>query len=300
VKSRVYNPHASKHDRVSTSADNEDSYIESSDGKIRQKPNEVSVLQRNQSDPYSHEYNSQPADEEKNGCNDGYNNGILTFNTSTSSQNNSDYYRQQASDVVKSIPAVTSTQKSTKRSKKNQPYFQSNTNRNEKQAEAVNDKGFVAGMSTSAKINQPYNFSYGYGDGDQEEPEARRSNIDTGFVAGMSTAAKINQPYNFSYGYSDGDQEEPKARRSNIDTGFVAGMSTAAKINQPYNFSYGYGDGDQEEPEARRSNIDTGFVAGMSTAAKISEPYNFAYGKCRHKYQALLATFPLNFFFRAD
>ena len=200
MKLRGYKPNASKHDRLSTSADNEESYTESSDGKIRRKPNEVSVLQKNQSDPYSHEYSSQPADEEKDGCNDGYNNGLLMFNTSTSSQNNSDYYRQEASDVLKSIPVVTSTQKNTNRSKKNQPYFQSNTNSNEKQAEAVNNKVFVAGMSTAAKINQPYNFSYGYGDGNQEEPEARRSNIDTGFVAGMSTAAKISEPYNFAYG----------------------------------------------------------------------------------------------------
>ena len=201
MKSRGYNPNALRHDRLSTSADNEESYIESSDGKIRRKPNEVSVLQKNQSDPYSHEYSSQPADEEKDGCNDGYNNGLLMFNKSTSSQNNSDYYRQEAFDVVKSIPAITSTQKNTIRSKKNQPYFQSNTNRNEKQAEVVNDKVFVAGMSTAAKINQPYNFSYGYGDGNQEEPEARRSNIYTGFVAGMSTVAKISEPYNFSYAY---------------------------------------------------------------------------------------------------
>ena len=202
MKSGGYNPNASKYDRLSTSADNEESYIESSDGKIRRKPNEVSVLQKSQASPYSHEYSSQPADEEKDGSNDGYNNGILMYNMSTSSQNNSDYYRQEASDVVKSIPAVTSTRKTTNRSKKNQPYFQSNTSRNEKQAEAVNDKVFIAGISTAAKINQPYNFSYGYGDGDREEPEARRSNIDTGFVAGTSTAAKISEPYYFAYGKS--------------------------------------------------------------------------------------------------
>ena len=195
-KGRLSN--SSKYDKLSMSAYNEESYVDTLDGKIGRTPHEVNVLQK--SDSYSHEYNNQPHDKGKSGLRDGYNNGAATFTASTSSQNNTDYYKNEASD-----PPVTSTRKSIKRNnlKKNQPYFQSKEvpSNKAKQAGEIVDTGFIAGMSTGAKISQPYNFSYG----DQDEPETRRSNIDTGFIAGMSTGAKISQPYNFSYG----DQDPP-------------------------------------------------------------------------------------------
>ena len=148
------------------SAYNEESYVDTLDGKIGRTPHDVSVLQK--SDSYSHEYNNQPHDKGKSGLRDGYSNGAATFTASTNSQNNSDYYKNEASAVVKSDPPVTPTKKSIKLNnlKKNQPYFQSNIQKevpsnNAKQAEKIIDIGFIAGMSTGAKISQPYNFSFG-------------------------------------------------------------------------------------------------------------------------------------------
>ena len=252
AKSKGCLSNSSKYDKLSTSAHYEESYVDTLDGKIKigRTPHEVSVLQK--SDSYSHEYNNQPHGKGKSGLRDGYDNGAATFTASKRSQNNSDYYRNEASAEVKSDPPVTSTRRSIKRNnvKKNQPYFQSNNPKDvpsnkANQAEEIIDTGVIAGMSTGARLSQPYNFSYG--DQDQDEPETRsNSNIDTGFIAGMSTGARLSQPYNFSYG--DHDQDEPETRRSNnnIDTGFIAGMSTGARLSQPYNFSYG--DHDQDPP----------------------------------------------------
>ena len=212
AKSKGRLSNLSLYDKLSMSAHNEESYVDTLNGKIGRTPHEVRVLQK--SDSYSHECNNQPYGKKKSGIRDGYNNGAATFTASTNSQNNSDYYRNEASAVIKSDPPVASTRRSTKRNnlKKNQPYFQSNNPKDvpsnkANQAEEIIDTGFIAGMSTGAKISQPYNFSYG--DQDQDEPETRRSNsnIDTGFIAGMSTGAKISQPYNFSYG--DQDQDPP-------------------------------------------------------------------------------------------
>ena len=340
-----------------SSTDRVNSYSADQVGDVvrRSKSKTQEIYGTKQKNAYFHDYNDQPAEEEK----DQLSSGPRIAITPTKAKKNQPYFHEYGDqgkpvDDVRKV-ARKNRQKEAKvvSNKKDDSFFDdysdngspsrrevrtavrpirhqggSQAVRNDTFFDDYSDQGipaeeekqdrtagsqYIAGVSTGAKVNHPYNFSYG----DQNMPEGeRRAPIDNGFIAGMSTGAKVNHPYNFSYGDQNMPEEDKDVR---YDNGFIAGVSSVGnRLNHPYNFAYG---GDQNMPEeekdvrydtgvaagistgtftkqtspyfyvwdpslstwikpgSQRLPVDPNYVAGMATAARTSHPYNYAWGK---------------------